>query len=1152
MVIILFSSIFAFFKKLEEFKLKKQKKETKKELKKEESKSNEDIITAKENARKSKKVIEGKEKEKKSKIKILILTIFEWITTIIEQFIAWLISLVGIYGFFIILAVLVIMIAIYGLLHIDLTIIDSIFNNSNEECIDGSSSMASVNYDFDSISQVSGAMSEHKKNLVRFLGIYKDYMARDDIYKNPKYIEEVTATLGADKVFDFMCGFSFCETGGYFKKGYTFNGEEDILSYSTDIPSNGAGGVGYCFLGLQYGDTFDTKYGSAEVSNQSFIDYVKNKYSPKDFKVTDNNYVPYGAATQMSSLGTTYMSWNNSLIDEKLPGIMDKYGISANRDKLTAYCKMFMGAAAYHSLFSGQEDLLSIWCALWSATSQNDSERTFDNISVVYQRLYLNEQMYGEPQARKYIFGNGGKNDLVVHWDEKVDETYFEINGKPIDVTLWTWVRDNCSNKDAFMASANNYLIHKGGKEEVNNAHYGLFSYLIVPKIVKDLGGSVPVSSGGTADNCDCVEGTSNIGNMSIESAKINGDWPSDVQDKMLEYETNGNKWSQYFGQAYSINSSNEKMGSTSMTFEEWLNDSKWKVPYQVQYEGSLEVGKGEEKVKFGPIWHGNGCHIYMSSYIASALTGKFINFTEMFAALRATGGIVLSGEKKGHFQNASANVTFEKLGIYWVGMDSSGNIVGGTSKEKCPILYPSGKTAKEKVDAVLETGGIVGVRTLKGNYTGSGHYFVITEKVGDKYKTASFSHPGNDIKPQSWEFIVGVNGSDLGSPAFYLAYKDSSNSTFIKDSTVVTNKGGSANNFGTKVNYSGGTEVEAYFTAYCPFGENVDRQMEGGLNDCMGNPLDPDSNTLAKPNIESLPYGVTIVIDGTGTDLDGKVFYGKDHGGAIKVDADGRYHFDVLVADAATMNTWSNPSGKAYINPQINGYVGQSQTVDNCAPSFDTQAAGAFVGLNPEERWKLLIGEDSFNKYFESSWTSGVKGRKSSKWKTYRDTVYINEVEKVTVKAWDYDSNKNWVDYEFDILVHKNLAGVTKAVFDELYALPEKDRTPIHNSVYEATMGGIKYRHNGDCFAWGIRGDGSIHCIGAAFDLNIDENPMPGQYGDIRNYKPGVDPYSISDDSALCKIFEKYGLERGRTYSDYMHFSLLESVAENNKKYSK
>ena len=120
------------------------------------------------------------------------------------------------------------------------------------------------------------------------------------------------------------------------------------------------------------------------MSNDRFVDYVKNKYVPKDYQVTDNNYAPYGAATQLSLVGTESLRPYNDDVEALLPALMDAYGIQENRDELMAYCKLFMAAAYYHSHFSGTEDLLSIWCAIWSATSDVDANRGFDNIKIVY------------------------------------------------------------------------------------------------------------------------------------------------------------------------------------------------------------------------------------------------------------------------------------------------------------------------------------------------------------------------------------------------------------------------------------------------------------------------------------------------------------------------------------------------------------------------------------------------------------------------------------------------------------------------------------------------------------------------------------------------------------------------------------------------
>lgn len=104
------------------------------------------------------------------------------------------------------------------------------------------------------------------------------------------------------------------------------------------------------------------------------------------------------------------------------------------------------------------------------------------------------------------------------------------------------------------------------------------------------------------------------------------------------------------------------------------------------------------------------------------------------------------------------------------------------------------------------------------------------------------------------------------------------------------------------------GKHVAAQFTAYYP----ADNAMEGGFYDCRGNLLDPSAKTCAAP--KEIPYGTRIQIQGTGTELDGQIYTVNDVGGAININDDGSYHFDILMSTNAECNEWGVRGGSAII----------------------------------------------------------------------------------------------------------------------------------------------------------------------------------------------------------------------------------------------
>ena len=132
-----------------------------------------------------------------------------------------------------------------------------------------------------------------------------------------------------------------------------------------------------------------------------------------------------------------------------------------------------------------------------------------------------------------------------------------------------------------------------------------------------------------------------------------------------------------------------------------------------------------------------------------------------------------------------------------------------------------------------------------------------------------------------------------------------------------------------------------------------------------------------------------------------------------------------------------------------------------------------------------------------------------------------------VTVKTWDLNSSGAKYTRTWTITVHKNIAATVKAIFDEIYALPEKP--PIHS------LGG--YRWAGK----------SEHSVGLALDLNPNENYYCDPKGNALSgsyFRPDSDPYSIPVGGKIDQIFSKYGFKRGiywnSGYKDYMHYSFF------------
>ena len=133
-----------------------------------------------------------------------------------------------------------------------------------------------------------------------------------------------------------------------------------------------------------------------------------------------------------------------------------------------------------------------------------------------------------------------------------------------------------------------------------------------------------------------------------------------------------------------------------------------------------------------------------------------------------------------------------------------------------------------------------------------------------------------------------------------------------------------------------------------------------------------------------------------------------------------------------------------------------------------------------------------------------------------------------ITVKTWDINSSGKKPTLTWSLTVHEKIAPTVKAIFQEIYELPEKP--PIHS------LGGWRWR------SW----EKSEHNMGLAVDINYLENPYVPVGSDpySAGFKPGEDPYSIPIDGSIDRIFNKYGFTRGIYWNngnkDYMHYSFF------------
>ena len=124
-------------------------------------------------------------------------------------------------------------------------------------------------------------------------------------------------------------------------------------------------------------------------------------------------------------------------------------------------------------------------------------------------------------------------------------------------------------------------------------------------------------------------------------------------------------------------------------------------------------------------------------------------------------------------------------------------------------------------------------------------------------------------------------------------------------------------------------------------------------------------------------------------------------------------------------------------------------------------------------------------------------------------------------------DSSGKKYSATVNLTVNTGVAKTVQQIFQEIYESDE--RFPIKD------IGGYNWR--GD-------GSPSEHCLGLAIDINYNENYMCTNSGAALTgsfWRPGENPYSISPNSDVVRIFAKYGFGWGGTWNskkDYMHFS--------------
>lgn len=492
--------------KIAEEKLKKSKRKLKDE--EEGKKSPKDIVEHKKEENKDPEKKEKEVKKKKIKVnaefvkvqalrvKILVLQVIKYIVMIIEQFVMFLIATFGALGLFIVLVVLVLMIAIYGFLHIDMTvpngeILNSSGNQYENNCIQGGQVINSDTANLD-LSTLEGALTGYQKDVLNVFQLY------DEFIKGEGSIQPITKGFNADVVYRVYRGIPLSSSKQYslFGKSNVDNKiKENSLSYDL---SNSAEG---------------TTLSSYTVVDSSYIDSWKSKYS---LPISDSElyWAPYSVAISVldkmqisESIGTS--GSNESAFKTYVESQMTSLGIVENANECYQYIQAFVAISAseygvdYLNVDAntyGIKEQISYLCMLFANSSDSDSNRHFYNYKIdTTQTLEYKEDIIWDSLMGSNSVESADLSSL------SLSDKYLKVNNENIDKPIISLLYD----KFAENADVNGFFTKIVGDSNSLNllqSYSRGFTYLVVSDYMANiLAKSAPLVVGtGSPYDCDC------------------------------------------------------------------------------------------------------------------------------------------------------------------------------------------------------------------------------------------------------------------------------------------------------------------------------------------------------------------------------------------------------------------------------------------------------------------------------------------------------------------------------------------------------------------------------------------------------------------------------------------------------------------------
>lgn len=756
--------------------------ESKKELERRERLRNTDkkrsFIENKMEAKKCEAVRKSKGKELLLRSQIIVLTIVKYVVKIIEMFIQFLISVLGVMGFAIIIFVMVLMIVIYGLLRInDLIPTGDIFTGDEDDCIPGQYVLDNSGISSTDIGSLNGTLTVYQQNL------YKTFALVEEFLKGDGTNTPLMGGLSFDAANRVFRGIPAVESSFYiFGPSDTTH---DVLKDMTDSSENDA------YIGphqISSSASIDYSEYYKFWDGENFVNSWKQKYPKPDSSVKDHFWMPYSVA--MSIMHTLNMG-SYGRLDSTVQGYddfetfinasMDHFGIQANREECFQYIRALMSVACYlqgqgmafinyNTGSGGGAARINYLCAVFAASSDDDSKRSFNNYSIILNNETLYKYAEGAGSLREWLIGSQGYNSTISDIGSleigSGKNPRIKVENTELSVPLMRYIYEKYKD-DPYMTDTWSHIKSVSG-QYLSSYHYGLACLLQGNHIVAELGISAPITSGGYTDDCECVE-TGNSGNYvgnidinNIQAGVPQGPWSETVKNKLLTYNDNLKK---SFGAVNSITNPDTQLTNLGMTVEEWRQQTKWGIPYFKQSDSTIESGNSAMSAQNWIYSLSNsmgsyGCHLYMHSYILSCLTSSVITPTEFMCGLDALGKRYPGGLNAFSYY-ISAYHDLGLKSIYYSG-SLAGDIsdfesyFGLTSAE---LSSNESSTLQKVVDTVLSKNGIIGFAGGTDTFTvNTNHYVVLTEKVGDGYRVTGYNssgtYGGQSTDIYDWDFI--------------------------------------------------------------------------------------------------------------------------------------------------------------------------------------------------------------------------------------------------------------------------------------------------------------------------------------------------------------------------------------------------------------